>query len=363
MPFIGRLSVAKSKHVRGLLRAGGYLAVLSLGLGAFQLRQAHAELKNRTVDLGRKMSELANASQQDVNKLNLNGQVMWMGSSVSRDSAATVLDRYEAECKQNAAQSPESWRQLTQPVNDGKDASNKRHEAVAGMNSSGIMRAGSVTEGTVLCFVKTEHSKSSIGEAFKSLAETGELGAVGDLRYVYAKQGASGKTTVLTAWTDDHFNLSELNPPEGKEAHGTDFPNLPRPPDSARLFAAQVEGTPFGLNVYRGKQGVAEVISFYDEEMRTRGWLAIDPEIGKWMAKRGEANTEGVVGRLYEHDGVVLTLAAHMDQGDTITTLGLAGVASPDGTVTDTGVKASDARTGAGAVQSGVKSASSQSTP
>jgi hypothetical protein len=352
MPFIGRLSVAKSKHVRGLLRAGGYVAVLSLGLGAFQLRQAHAELKNRTLDLGRQMYQLANASQQDVNKLNLNGQIMWMGSSLSHDSAATVLDRYEAECKKNAAQSPESWRQLTQKANE-------KNGETGGMSSSGVMRAGSQTEGTVLCFVKTEHSKPGIGEAFKSLAETGELGAVGDLRYVWAKQGASGNTTVLTAWTDDHFNLAELVPAEGKEARGTDLPNLPRPQDSSRLFAAQVEGTPFGLNVYRSKQGPAKVISYYDDEMRKRGWLAIDPEMDKWMAKRGEANTDGAIGRLYEHDGVVLTLAAHIDQGDTITTLGLAGVASPDGTVTDTGVKASDARSGGGAV----KSASSKSEP
>jgi hypothetical protein len=359
MPFIGRLSVAKSKHVRGLLRAGGYVAVLSLGLGAFQLRQAHAELKNRTLDLGRQMYQLANASHQDVNKLNLNGQVMWMGSSLSHDSTASVLDRYEAECKKNAAQSPESWRQLTQTSE--KDAA-KSADPTAGMSSSGVMRAGSLTEGTVLCFVKTEHSKASVGEAFKSLAETGELGAVGDLRYVWAKQGPSGNTTVLTAWTDDHFNLAELNPPEGKEARGADLPNLPRPPDSTRMFAAQVEGTPFGLNVYRGKLGPAKVISYYDEEMRSRGWLAIDPEIDKWMAKRGEANTDGVIGRLYEHDGVVLTLAAHIDQGDTITTLGLAGVASPEGTVTDTGVKASDARTG-DAPTSGVKSASSQPAP
>ncbi len=356
MPFIGRLAVARSKHVRGLLRAGGYVAVLSLGLGAFQLRQAHAELKNRTLDLGRQMNQLANASQQDVNKLNLNGQVMWMGSALSHDSAATVLDRYEAECKKNAAQSPESWRQLTQT---SEKAAAAKSADTAGMDSSGVMRAGSLTEGTVLCFVKTEHSKTSIGEAFKSLAETGELGAVGDLRYVWAKQGPSGKTTVLTAWTDDHFNLADLVPAEGKEAPGIDLPNLPRPPDSTRLFAAQVEGTPFGLNVYRGKQGPSKVISFYDEEMRTRGWLAIDPEIDKWMAKRGETNTDGVVGRLYEHDGVVLTLAAHMEQGDTITSLGLAGVASPDGTVTDTGVKASDAPTSGRAV----KSASSQSEP
>ena len=100
MLFIRRLSIAKAKHVRGLLRAGGYVAALSLVLGAFQLRAAHAEVKNRTVELGRQMLQLANATQHDVNKLTLNGQPMWIGSSLATDSVTTVLDRYEDDCRE-----------------------------------------------------------------------------------------------------------------------------------------------------------------------------------------------------------------------------------------------------------------------
>jgi hypothetical protein len=334
MVWIRRLSVAKSKHVRGLLRAGGYVAVLSMTLGAFQLRSAHAEVKNRTVELGRQMLQLAQASQHDVNKLSLNGQPMWVGSSLSNDAASDVLDRYEADCAKNSAQPPENWREIANKAAE-KNANKP------GM-ASGIMRAGDRDEGTVVCFTKGEGSKPTVKEALKTFAETGELGALGNLRYVYVKKSDRGKTVVLTAWTDDKFNLADLVPPEGSESPGTDFPEVPRPPTSMRLMSVQVEGTPFGVNVYRSKQGPANVVSYYDAEMAKRGWFGIDPELAK-HAENGQ-NPTGAMGRLYERNGVVLTLASNLQDGDTVTGLGLAGVTSTDGTKTDTGIKASDAR-------------------
>lgn len=334
MPFIRRLSVAKSKHARGLLRAGGYLAVLSLGLGAFQLRAAHAEVRNRTVELGRQMYQLANATQHDVNKLTMNGQPLWVGSSVSKDSVADVLDRYEVDCQKNLAQPTESWRELAQKIDEKKE----QRPAMA----TGVMRGGGEDEGTVVCFTKGQSSKPTIREAFKSFVDTGELGALGNLRYVYAKRSDQGRTTVLTAWTDDKFNLSDIMPKDGGEAKGSDFPEVPRPQAATRLMSAQVEGTPFGVNVYRSKDAPAAVVGFYDAEMTKRGWAGFDPEIKMQRALRGEGDKSGVIGRLYERKGVVLTLASNLDEGGTITSLGLAGVTSTDGTKTDTGIKAQD---------------------
>ena len=77
--------------------------------------------------------------------------------------------------------------------------------------------------------------------------------------------------------------------------------------------------------------------------MGKRGWFALDPELDGHMARRGEENTTGVIGRLYERDGVVLTLAAHVDDGDTHHVARSRRRVTSDGTKTDTGVKASDA--------------------
>lgn len=345
--LIRYLKASKAKHVKGLLRAGGYLAVLSLTLGGFQLRAAHAEVKTRTVELGRQMLQLANASQHDVNKLTLNGQPMWIGSSLAEDSVSVVLDRYQTDCEKNSAQPSESWRELAKKT----DAKKESPSALA----TGVMRAGDSQEGTVVCFTKGENSKPTTKEALKTFAETGELGALGNLRYVYVKKSAKGNTIVLTAWTDDKFNLADLVPPEGSEAPGADFAEIPRPPTANRMMTVQVEGTPFGVNVYKSKQGPENVANFYDVEMQKRGWFALDPELDKQL--KGENDTKAV-GRLYEKNGVVLTLATNLQDGDTVTALGLAGVTATDGSKTDTGIKASDVRS-----KQDTKNASTSSEP
>jgi len=332
--LIRRLSVAKSKHVRGLLRAGGYVAALSIALGCFQLRAAHAEVKNRTVELGRQMLQLSNATQHDVNKLLLNGQPMFVASSMSKDAPGDVLSRFEADCQKNAAQPVANWRELATKTDADKAGSS--------VMPDGVMRGGNNEEGTIVCFTKGDSSKPTVKEAFKTFAETGELGALGNLRYVYAKRTSKGDTHVLTAWTDNKFNLSDLAPPEGSEAPGADFAEIPRVPTSNRLLSAQVEGTPFGVNVYRSKQGPQKVVAFYDEEMAKRGWVSIDPELDKRPENAGDKTK--AIGRLYEHNGVILTLASNLQDDDTVTALGLAGVTSTDGARTDTGVKAQDVR-------------------
>jgi hypothetical protein len=311
--------------------------VLSLTLGAFQLRSAHAEMKNRTVELGRQMYQLANASQHDVNKLSLNGQPMWVGSSTSNDTVDNVLARYQADCKKNAAQPIENWRELAR-----NESAQKAEKSAM---PDGVMRAGNSNEGVVVCFTKGDESKPTLKEAFSTFAETGELGALGNLRYVYVKKSERGNTIVLNAWTDNKFNLADLAPPEGTEARGSDFAEIPRPEGSLRIFSAQVEGTPFGVNVYRSKQGPENVVAFFDQDMGKRGWIALDPEIDK-HGDEGAAKTQAKA-RLYERKGVVLTLASNVQDGDTVTALGLAGVTSSDGTKTDTGIKASDLKPGA----------------
>ncbi|MBX3189247.1 MAG: hypothetical protein KF819_19645 [Labilithrix sp.] len=313
--LIIRTSPKKLKHVKGLLRAGAYIAGLSLVITGIQIRSARAEVKDRTVELGRQMITLAEATQHDVNKVVLNGQTMWVGSSLSDDTAKKILDRYEAYCGKNGAHSSAEWRAL---ANDNKAAADKP------FLSTGILRGGDDREGTVTCFTKTDASKPSVAEAVKAFAETGDLGALGAARYVYVKSTDSGRSVVLTAWTDDKFNILDLVGEEGKDVAGAEFSEIPRVPSSQRVFSARLEGTPFGMNVYRSKESPSAVAKYFDTELQVAGWAAID--VG--MEKR-EGSEEGPqVGRVYEKDNVVLTLASKADpkDGTTFTALGLAGV-------------------------------------
>lgn len=280
----------RSKNRRGALRAIAYcafVALVSLGITA---RSARAELGDRTLVLGREMLTLAKASHHDVTKIEVNGQEVFVGSSVTSDGVRAVLDRYEESCR-----------------------TKKSHDELV---EHGMLRSGTASEGTIVCFTKGARTMGSLSDAVEAFAMTGELGRIGNARLVYARRSpSSGNTTVLTAWTDEKFNLLELAPEDtSKDATGADFPEVPRPSGSVRVLSAVASGTPYGLNVYRSGDAPAAVIAAYDTSMTQLGWHAIPGN--------GDAS------RLYSKDGVVLTLAASREGGETLTGLGVAGVAA-----------------------------------
>jgi len=299
----------KMKHLRGLVRAFAYLAVTMLVFSAWSIRSARAEMQNRTIVLGREMLLLANASQHDVTPIVFNEQKMFLGSSISNDAPSAVLDRYEAHCKASPGQPAAGW----------KDIDPRAAASAPEIATTGLMRSGSAEEGTVICFVKGADTKATASEAFRSFAETGELGALGRLRYVYAKATKSGRTHVLTAWTDDRFNLVDMMPEEGKDAPGQDFPELPRVPNSTRALSAYAEGMPYGVNVYKTTDAPGTTLAFYDAQMIARGFHGFDPELTE------EKN--GGQGRAYVKDGVVLTIGTKVQPEGVFVALGLAGVA------------------------------------
>lgn len=303
----------RMKHVRGLMRVAAYFSVTALVCCAYSVKVARAEARNRTLELGREMLDFAQARNHDVTPMTLNGQTIYLGSSVSDDAPDTILDRYEGACKADPGQPAMGW----------KDVEKANHGPVkdAPPITSGVMRAGDGTgaEGSVVCFVRGENTKPSVGEAFQSFMQTGELGALGKLRYVYAKKSEqSGRTLVLTAWTDSKFNFREMMPEDGKDVPGTDFPELPRVPHSVRALSATSEGLPYGVNVYKTTDGPATTLAFYDTEMVKAGWRGYNPEMTE--AKHGGQ------GRTYVKEGVVLTVGTKVGPEGNFVALGLAGV-------------------------------------
>jgi hypothetical protein len=311
-----RTSPARRKHLGGLLRAFGYASAVAIVFGGLQVRAARAEMKDRTLEIGRQMMRLTEPSQHEVHKIALNGQAMWVSSAVANGSVSSILDRYESYCQKDLAQPAEGWRALADKADASVDTS---------FLSTGTMRGGGTDEGSVVCFTKTSTSKPTVTEAIDTLGKTGELGALGAVRYVYARTTAQGSTFVLTAWTDDHFNLVDLMPKEGADVPGADFAEMPRVPNAHRVLSTSIEGSPYGVNVYRGAEAPSKVMDFYDAEMKQRGWLVYDPEVPEKDLKRP------ALLRLFEKDGVVLNLTSYTAEGATFTALGLAGVGSTDG--------------------------------
>lgn len=328
MGFFKKLSVEERQKRRGMFRAAGYLAVLGGVFGVIQVRQARAEVGDKTISVGRQMFALANATQHDVNRLTINGQQLFIGSSTTDDAVSRVMDRYENLCREKAAQAPEDWKNLakTDPKNDPGGNMGQ---------GGGVMRTGDSQEGAILCFTKTANSKPSLTEAVSAFASTGELSTVGSVRYVYVKHGDKG-TSVLTAWTDEQFNVKSFvggGESAGKEdAPGADFEGVPRPDGAVRVLSGRVEDTPFGLNVYKGKGEPSAIMAGFDKALVAEDWLALDPQLEEQLQTKDDPKHPS--GRLYEKDGNVLTVASHIEAGATFTTMGLAGATAGS----DTGI-------------------------
>jgi hypothetical protein len=311
-------SIDRQQHRKGMARLLAYGTAIGILCGLVSIRFARAEVIDNSLIVGRQMTELAHTAKNQSLKVRLNGQEVMFASQLSHDSPKAILDRYEALCHANAAQSPEQWKGIADNAPAGADGQRGREIGDTG----GTIRGGSAEEGTVMCFVKSSTSKTTIGEALSTFQTTGELGAIGQLRYAYVRKTKKGATHVLAMWTMDKFNVREMLPEQG-DAPGADFDELPRPEGSRRLFSMQIVGAPFGLNVYESTQDPVALATSYDQRLTRDGWFAIDIES---KAKRDTPRLEGVTGRVYEKDGILMTVVSHVENKKTVTGFGIAGV-------------------------------------
>ncbi len=312
-----------------MARVAGYFTVLTIACGVVTVRHARAEYQNQTLRFGRQMLELAKAANHEVTKIEFNGQPVHIGTSVTEDPPEKVLARYEEYCKANKGQLDDFFDLEGGKAKPGAAKTPAPQKVDGPQDSSAIAKAGFVRaedekdgSGTVVCFVKGPRSKSTTKEAFESFMATGELGAFGELRFAYASKGPSGKTLVLTAWTDSTFNLRDMMPEEGQDAPGEDFPEIPRVPNSTRVMSAKAAGTPYAVNVYKTTDAPAKTLAFFDAEMKARGWFTYDPEMS-------EPEDKGL-GRAYMKNAVVLTVGTSKQEDGNFVALGLAGVAADD---------------------------------
>jgi hypothetical protein len=320
-----RRTPEKARHLRGMARVAGYFSVVTLVCGVVSIRHARAEYQNQTLLFGRQMLELAKASNHEVTKIVFNGQPVHVGTSVTEDPPEKVLGRYEEYCKANRGQLDDFLDVEGAKANpDAPKADRKADGDSSALAKAGFVRAEDEKDGsgTVVCFVKGPRSKSTTKEAFESFMATGELGAFGELRFAYANKGPSGKTLVLTAWTDSAFNLRDMMPEDGQDAPGEDFPEIPRVPSSTRVMSAKAAGTPYAVNVYKTTDAPAKTLEFFDKEMKARGWFTYDPEMN-------EAEDKGL-GRAYMKNAVVLTVGTSKQDDGNFVALGLAGVSADD---------------------------------
>jgi len=268
MMILGWLALRKHSRVQKIVRVAAYATMVSGVAAAVTVHNAHASVGEASLQLGRDLLPLAEYIQEPT-AISINGEQIMLSSGHSDKSVNEVLDAYEAYCKSGPESRAADWSKLiTGPGADTLKASKLGLDV-------GTFRRQEGNQGSVMCFMNGDRSQKTIADSIKAFAQTKDLGKLGKLRYVYVSPGENG-SHVLTAWTDDTFKIDSLIPKDKKsDAAGTDPIDIPRPPESQRLLAAQVLGTPFGAHIYRSAQTPDAVREFYDGELSKAGWLPI----------------------------------------------------------------------------------------
>lgn len=252
-------------HVFGALRVLRLLVVIQLVAAALWLRSAHARAGEALLSIGAELMKIESASpNQPARSLFLNGITVHLRSATTDRDLHAVLDRFHALCgSRTGVEAP-------QAVLDKLRDDVARRAAAPVLD--GVLRAESASAGAIACIdTGTRLSVSELTARLQDLARTGDLNAVGELRYVLARR-VEGKTAVLTLWTEGSTPLFQMFPKNG-DAPGQDPHGVPRAPGTRRLLSAWENGQPYALALYSAPGGDIEALrAFYLTALQIGGW-------------------------------------------------------------------------------------------
>jgi hypothetical protein len=264
---------------------GAYLMVVALVTAGLAARSAKGSVSEQAMATGRQLAKLGEFTKAP-ERLLLNGQAMNMASAMTDLSLGQVLDRFEAICKEDGVV-PRDLREVKSLLDDptlAKEAQRLNY---------GVLRTQDKEEGFVACTVANPaNGNRRFWDAVGAFSESWDVAELGHLRYAYVRRAKSGRTHVLTAWTDGPFKLAAMvAPADGVDAPGTDSQNVPRPPSSIRYLSASAEGLPHGIRIYESTATAKEILTGYEQQLETKGFtrapLGEDAPTARYFTKNG----------------------------------------------------------------------------
>jgi hypothetical protein len=251
-----------------VIRATIAAAAVTTCFGFVALRTSYASASDAAMNFGDELLHLGerNPSGEVTGssyRLSINGQKAETANGFTRHSMGEVLDYFKAQCDQHAEGLVDTFANLDSSLVDMKP--------VSGAPGYATVRGEKPDEGYVFC-ASADHELSQKEKVARisNLTRTGDLGSLGDIRYV-AVQKVEGGSHVVAAWTHGTFNLYAMFPKTG-DAPGDDFPAAPRPDGSRRIFAGLIDGAPYGATVYQVKGDPDAVFAGVDAKLKAAGW-------------------------------------------------------------------------------------------
>lgn len=251
------------------LRVVAYGMVVFAVFGLVTARAAAGAVGEASLALGRQLDGLRDVLG-NTKTLELNGQPMFVSTSVVPGAVKDVLDRFQGACDAR----PGELAIASDALSRGAPAKG----APGHFPSLRVLRREDEKDGVLACFVRRTESQRPVGELLRELKRTQDFGLLGDGFFVYARSTGSGATHVITTSTFGSFKALSMFPPEG-DVPGSDSSLAARPPHARRVLSALAAGAPYGVRAYESEDAPDVVLAAFDAEMAKRGWAAVPAKI------------------------------------------------------------------------------------
>ncbi|MBX3250766.1 MAG: hypothetical protein KF901_26540 [Myxococcales bacterium] len=311
-------------HVRSLRavlpkvgRLLGFLAVVYAVTLVFAARSASAEVDELMMGLGAEMLRFPDSTQGRVRELRLNGAPIQMMTGVTDKSLDEVLAYFEARCQEHDGGVAETVRGLLEA--EGADALGLDARA---MDTTLVANYGN--RGFVACLDPGERadlreSESLLARARRAL-ESGKIGDLGHLRYLYAERYREGDrrwgTHLVSIFSDDDLDIRRLFPERG-DAPGVDPEAVPRAEGLRRILSAHEVGKPYGMTLYTSTDRTADgLASWYRRALTDAGWRPLTARDGERVRIDGQHLVTATLG-----DRLVTLVVGELDGAATVTVL------------------------------------------
>lgn len=249
------------------------LVVMALGT-AFMFQRSQAQLGDDLLGMGSTLMQFADTEHTNGPRaLSLNGEVVHLVSGSTEQSLDSVLDAFEGVCLERDAQFRD---QITEFYRANPDA--PRREILERFRPTLRTESATGDRATVGCLdLGTERrTAGELLDAAREFNRTGDLAALGAIRYIFAQAADGGRTQYVALWTEGSFHVNNILP-GNEDAPGEDLNGIPRAPDARRSLAAFEMGRDERFVIYEGSSMTEwELEHFYRESLADEGWIVTD---------------------------------------------------------------------------------------
>lgn len=252
----GTLRERRPSRVAGSLRVLLYFGVVFGTFTYFGVRAAMAHTEEALFSFGRNLASLEALTDRP-HRVRINGQLMNVQHTTVPEPLDEVIERVREHCDVGGP--------FLDPLFPG-------FEALASPTDTAMMTRQKANEAIAACFVRPSGMPSTIAERLERFSSSLDVSTFGLFRYVFAREIAPGKTSVLTMWLSEPFRVDALIGSGGEDAPGSDPLDAPRPADSTRLLTIQIEDSPYATYIYRSREDPGPLAGDFERRAHRMGW-------------------------------------------------------------------------------------------